>query len=91
MKWSHFMAEAADKLGRRVDSAKRLKEQLEEAGFTDVVETRYKWPQNRWPKDQAYKELGKSTLHRREETTATIGSIWMVLNLILTILRDVDC
>ncbi|KAH8750854.1 S-adenosyl-L-methionine-dependent methyltransferase [Hyaloscypha sp. PMI_1271] len=62
MKWSNFMAEAADKLGRKVDSAKRYREQLEEAGFTDVVETRYKWPQNRWPKDQAYKELGMWTV-----------------------------
>jgi hypothetical protein len=91
MKWSHFIAEAADKLGRKVDSAKRYKEQLEEAGFTDVVETRYKWPQNRWPKDRAYKELGKSTPHRRSEITATIGPIRMLLNFVLTILRDVDC
>ena len=91
MKWSNFIAEAAEKLGRKIDSAKRYKEQLEEAGFTDVVETRYKWPQNRWPKDQAYKELGKSTPPSRNEITATILSMQMLLNLRLTILRDVDC
>jgi len=58
-KWSYFMTEASDKLKRRLDGGKRYKQQLEDAGFTDVVETRYKWPQNRWPKDMKYKELGK--------------------------------
>ena len=32
---------------------------LIEAGFDDVVEVRYKWPQNRWPKDKKLKELGE--------------------------------
>jgi hypothetical protein len=33
---------------------------MERAGFTDVVQTVYKWPMNRWPKDRKYKELGKA-------------------------------
>jgi hypothetical protein len=57
-KWSHFMMEAAEKFHRGIDSATRYKEYLEELGFTDVVETKHKWPQNTWPKDKKYKELG---------------------------------
>jgi len=54
-----LILEASNKLGRPVDSAKGYKSQLEEAGFTNVVETKYKWPQNRWPKDPKFKELGE--------------------------------
>jgi hypothetical protein len=31
---------------------------LADAGFTNIHETIYKWPQNRWPKDKHFKELG---------------------------------
>lgn len=31
---------------------------LREAGFVDVVETKYKWPVGTWPKDKGMKELG---------------------------------
>ena len=59
-KWSDRMFEASMILQRPLDSAKSCKNLLSSTGFTDVVETRYKWPQNRWPKDRKYKELGKS-------------------------------
>ena len=39
--------------------AERYKEWAVAAGFENVVELRYKWPQNPWPKDPALKELGK--------------------------------
>lgn len=58
-KWADLILEGTVKLGRACDSAKDYKTQLIEAGFTDVVEIRYKWPQNRWPKDRKLKELGK--------------------------------
>jgi len=61
-KWFTLSIEASVKLGRRIDSGKRYKEQLEAAGFVDVVETRYKWPQNGWPKDKKFKELGRKRL-----------------------------
>jgi len=57
-KWGELIREAAQKLGRLADSAFLYKQQLEEAGFVDVVEVRYKWPGNRWPKDPRMKELG---------------------------------
>ena len=53
------MLEGTRLLGRPADSAKDYKAQLIEAGFENVVEIRYKWPQNRWPKDRGLKELGK--------------------------------
>lgn len=46
--------------GRICNSALHYKSQLEALGFVDVVEVIHKWPQNRWPKDKYYKELGIS-------------------------------
>jgi len=40
---------------------------MQAAGFEDVVEMQYKWPQNRWPKDPKYKELGLWTLANVDE------------------------
>lgn len=50
--------EGCEKLGRPANSAEPYKSQLEAAGFVDVVETKYIWPSNRWPKDRKLKELG---------------------------------
>ncbi|KAK3998047.1 methyltransferase domain-containing protein [Cladorrhinum sp. PSN332] len=35
-----------------------LKNILTEVGFEDVVEVKYKWPSNSWPKDSKHKEIG---------------------------------
>lgn len=58
-KWSNYMFEASKNLQRPLDSGKTCKGLLASAGFTDVVETQYKWPQNRWPKEPRFKELGE--------------------------------
>jgi len=50
--------EALDKVGRSATCAQRYKEQMTAVGFTNVVETKYIWPSNRWPKDKKLKELG---------------------------------
>ncbi len=50
--------EATAKAGRPIDIAPKYKSFLEKAGFVDVVEKRFKWPLNPWPKDKHYKELG---------------------------------
>lgn len=52
------MLEAANKAGRSLAVAPKLKQMMIDAGFTDVVEVVYKWPQNKWPKNPKYKELG---------------------------------
>ncbi|KAL8362981.1 hypothetical protein RB601_008989 [Gaeumannomyces tritici] len=57
-RWSNLLAEAAAKLGSRLDSSLTYKDQLLDAGFTNVVQTTYKWPINAWPKDPKHKELG---------------------------------
>lgn len=57
-KWTEMMQEASLKFGRDASSAEQYKEQMIAAGFEDVVEIKYKWPMNRWPKDAKMKELG---------------------------------
>ncbi|KAF5019752.1 hypothetical protein F66182_8237 [Fusarium sp. NRRL 66182] len=57
-KWCRFLDEAAGKFGRSFERTSTFKDKLKEAGFVDIVETRYKWPTNPWPKDRKYKELG---------------------------------
>ncbi|KAL3426424.1 methyltransferase domain-containing protein [Phlyctema vagabunda] len=57
-KWTDLILEGTKTLGSPCDCAKDYKDQLIEAGFTNVVETRFKWPMNRWPHDPKLKELG---------------------------------
>jgi SAM-dependent methyltransferase len=57
-KWSDLFMEACEKVGRSATCAQLYKEQMIAAGFTNVVETKYIWPSNRWPKDKKLKELG---------------------------------
>jgi hypothetical protein len=58
-KWSDFLLDATTKASRPINSAELYKSQLQEAGFTNVVEVTYKWPVNTWPKNRKFKELGK--------------------------------
>jgi hypothetical protein len=57
-KWGEMVLSASQKIGRPLDSAIRYKQEMEEAGFVDVVEYVDLWPINKWPKDPKYKELG---------------------------------
>lgn len=59
-RWSKLMIEAFGGFGQPVDSALRYEQQLTDAGFVDVVVVKEKWPTNRWPKDQKYKQIGKN-------------------------------
>ena len=58
-RWSSLIMEAASKFGRYSDSAKSYKAQMAAAGLEDIVEIQFKWPLNRWPKDQKLKEWGE--------------------------------
>ncbi|KAK0387404.1 hypothetical protein NLU13_5716 [Sarocladium strictum] len=60
-KWGDLMLEAADKFGAPLDSCTRYKQQLQDAGFVDVVEQVYKWPSYVWPRDPKFKEMGMWT------------------------------
>ncbi|KAF9873172.1 hypothetical protein CkaCkLH20_09335 [Colletotrichum karsti] len=61
-RWSRDLLKGTQTIGRSFDGAKLYKKQLEEAGFVNVTERVFKWPQNRWPRDPRYKELGLWTL-----------------------------
>jgi hypothetical protein len=56
--WSKYSIEGTEKVGCSITAAKDFKKQLEEAGFINVVEKRYQWPTNTWPKDKKLKQLG---------------------------------
>ncbi|KAK4186210.1 secondary metabolism regulator LAE1 [Podospora australis] len=53
-----LLGEAAAKANHAFVDLDSLKGLLQEAGFVNVVEARYKWPSNSWPKDPKYKEIG---------------------------------
>ncbi|KAM0494936.1 hypothetical protein ACHAP8_008314 [Fusarium lateritium] len=57
-KWSEMLHDIFTKNGRPMDSALKYKDQLEEAGYTDVNIVKRKWPLNRWPKDPKHKQIG---------------------------------
>ncbi|TDZ35512.1 putative methyltransferase tdiE [Colletotrichum spinosum] len=61
-RWAADLLKGTELVGRSFDGAKLYRKQLEEAGFVNVTEAVFKWPQNRWPKDPRYKELGIWTL-----------------------------
>jgi hypothetical protein len=61
LKWTQMIADGLKQLGRPVTSALSYASQMSDAGFENVTETRYKWPQNRWPEDPKMKELGMWT------------------------------
>ncbi|KAM0328733.1 hypothetical protein ACHAQA_005146 [Verticillium albo-atrum] len=56
--WATQLLDGTKKIGRPFDGAFEYKKQLEAQGFKNVQQIVYKWPQNEWPKDPKYKELG---------------------------------
>ncbi|KAF2758956.1 putative methyltransferase [Pseudovirgaria hyperparasitica] len=54
-----YLCDALKALKRDGSWAERYKEFMIEAGFQNVTEIVYKWPQNRWPKDKELKQLGE--------------------------------
>jgi hypothetical protein len=65
-KWQLGLVEASKKLGRPLGNAREYKGFLEKAGFINVVEKKFKWPSNTWPKDPKYKTLGMWQLANAE-------------------------
>jgi hypothetical protein len=47
--WGKTVRELGGKIGKSFDIWEESKARIENAGFVDVVETRYKWPMNGWP------------------------------------------
>ncbi|KAF4332988.1 hypothetical protein FBEOM_13207 [Fusarium beomiforme] len=62
-KWCSLLGEAFTKLGSTSIEFDRIRAIMEEVGFVDIVDTRFKWPTNPWPRDKKYKELGTWNNH----------------------------
>ncbi|KAJ4312504.1 hypothetical protein N0V84_009908 [Fusarium piperis] len=56
-RWCTLLGEAAIKLGRSYQPTDQLATIMKQVGLTDIVETQFKWPIKRWPKEKKYKEL----------------------------------
>ncbi|KAM0797878.1 S-adenosyl-L-methionine-dependent methyltransferase [Usnea florida] len=54
--------EAGEKFGKNMLIAPHIKNMIEEAGFVNIVERRYKWPLGEWPVDQKLKDIGRWNL-----------------------------
>lgn len=60
IEWAANIIKGTNVIGRPCDLADKYTKMLEAQGFINVREEVFKWPQNTWPKDEKYKELGKS-------------------------------
>ncbi|KAL8735476.1 MAG: hypothetical protein Q9181_002798 [Wetmoreana brouardii] len=57
--WCHNQEEAAQKVGMSLRiTGDKLKTQMQEAGFVDVVVKEFKMPIGQWPKDKTLREAG---------------------------------
>jgi hypothetical protein len=60
--WSQMFINAGETMGQTFLIGKQSKELITQAGFVDVVETRYKLPIGPWMADKKWKELGRWNL-----------------------------
>ncbi|KAL9075486.1 MAG: hypothetical protein Q9161_001558 [Pseudevernia consocians] len=51
--------EATQKFGKDIMIAPFIRKRIEEAGFVNVVEKKYKWPLGEWPVDCKLKDIGR--------------------------------
>ena len=57
-RWNELVCEGARRSGRPWGNAPNYKRWLKEAGFEAVVERRFYWPMNPWPRGNYYKTVG---------------------------------
>jgi SAM-dependent methyltransferase len=57
-RWADLLCLGAAQAGRPLTNAQHYKRWMEEAGFEDVVELRFYWPNGPWAKGEYYKTLG---------------------------------
>lgn len=57
--WSQIFISAGEIMGRTFTIARSSKQLLEEAGFVDVVEKKYKVPVGEWMSEPEWKEIGR--------------------------------
>lgn len=61
-KWNEMMVRGGRISGRELDVPDRYEQWMKEVGFECVTKLEFKWPQNVWPKDKNFKELGRWNL-----------------------------
>lgn len=59
--WSEQIVSGLKVFGRELATT-RYKQYMEDAGFVNVKEIEYVWPQNPWPRNPRLKELGRWNL-----------------------------
>lgn len=59
--------ECGERFGKTFQIMERMKNLIEQAGFVDVVETKYKWPLGAWSNDQKLKDMGRWNMHHWNE------------------------
>lgn len=57
-RWGEIICTAGDKLGKTYLTAYNTKKWMQEVGFVNVVEKKFKMPVGRWPADPKLKEIG---------------------------------
>jgi len=65
--WSRTFIEAGERFGKTFRIADLAKGYLQEAGFANVVETRYELPVGSWNSDPRLRRLGRWNLLHCEE------------------------
>jgi hypothetical protein len=66
--WNNLFAECGEKMGKTFKVADRIKQQIIDAGFVDVVEKKWKVPIGGWSSDPKLKRVGLYTLLFLEES-----------------------
>ncbi|KAI9888813.1 MAG: hypothetical protein M1814_006267 [Vezdaea aestivalis] len=56
--WCELILEASRKFGSEIEEPLKYSRYMQDAGFVNVHEVRYKWPINAWPRGKEDKELG---------------------------------
>jgi hypothetical protein len=57
--WGKTVIEMGQKFGKSFTIWEESAERMRKAGFVEVVEVRYKWPMNGWPKEETMKNIGR--------------------------------
>lgn len=65
--WNTLLTEAGLKAGLDFNTAPRMKDWFEEAGFINVTEVKVPWPIGSWPKDSHQREIGAFNQVRIEQ------------------------